>query len=167
MFVVIPIIAIVIIFTVKGVVNYTSRSEFCNKCHVMKNYYSSWAKSAHGDVACYKCHTDSGVIGQLKAKINGIRELFITVAKIDVKLQDQSAYKRCIICHNNFVDITPKNLKIFKHIKHLKTEYSCGRCHVNLVHSQGFKFSMKFCLGCHKSLNKGRAPVDNCIACHS
>ena len=39
---------------------YTSRSEFCNSCHIMEPYYVSWQESSHANVACIKCHFAPG-----------------------------------------------------------------------------------------------------------
>jgi nitrate/TMAO reductase-like tetraheme cytochrome c subunit len=55
-----------------GSVEYTSRSDFCNSCHIMEPYYDSWKQGAHKDVACVKCHISPGVENFLVAKLNGL-----------------------------------------------------------------------------------------------
>ena len=54
---------------------YTSRSEFCNSCHIMEPYYKSWQESSHKNVACIKCHFPPGVGEEVRGKMLGLVQL--------------------------------------------------------------------------------------------
>ncbi len=54
---------------------YTSRSQFCNSCHIMEPYYKSWEESSHHDVACIKCHFPPGVAEEIRGKVLGLVQL--------------------------------------------------------------------------------------------
>ena len=54
---------------------YTSRSQFCNSCHIMEPYYVSWQESSHKDVACIKCHFPPGVAEKVRGKVLGLLQL--------------------------------------------------------------------------------------------
>lgn len=163
----IPIIAIVFSLVLEKTVAYTSQSDFCNKCHSMSNYYNSWAKSKHHKIACFECHTDSGTIGLIKAKLGGIEEVFITIMKGSAHPKDLHAYERCKKCHNQFSALTSSNKNIiFKHVDHLKTGDNCKFCHTNLVHGQQPAKNKDFCFTCHQKHKENRAPVEECSRCH-
>ncbi len=51
---------------------YTSRSQFCNSCHIMEPYYVSWQQSSHKDVSCIKCHFPPGVGEKMRGKVLGL-----------------------------------------------------------------------------------------------
>lgn len=54
---------------------YTSRSEFCNSCHIMEPYYKSWQESSHSHVPCIDCHFAPGFGGKLRGKLLGLVQL--------------------------------------------------------------------------------------------
>ena len=54
---------------------YTSRSQFCNSCHIMEPYYVSWQESSHNDVTCTKCHFPPGVGEKVRGKMLGLVQL--------------------------------------------------------------------------------------------
>ena len=54
---------------------YTSRSQFCNSCHIMEPYYVSWQESEHRDVSCIKCHFPPGVGEKVRGKVLGLVQL--------------------------------------------------------------------------------------------
>jgi cytochrome c-type protein NapC len=43
-------------------VEITSRSSFCNSCHIMESYYKSWQAGTHAQVECVKCHIPPGTV---------------------------------------------------------------------------------------------------------
>src|SRR5512141_2797622 len=59
---------------------YTDTSEFCGKCHTMAPEMKGYAVSAHRNVACVECHTEPGLAGWFKAKLNGTRQLIEVIA---------------------------------------------------------------------------------------
>src|SRR5689334_23509542 len=58
-----------------GSVELTSQSWFCNSCHIMEPYYTSWQHGPHKDVECVKCHISPGVNNFLAAKFNGLGQV--------------------------------------------------------------------------------------------
>ena len=93
-------------------------TQFCLSCHVMTDY----GKSLHYDDisyipavhfqnnfvppghACYTCHTDYAMFGTIKAKLHGLRHIYVqylgTVPKpADIKLYSPFPNETCLHCH--------------------------------------------------------------------
>jgi cytochrome c-type protein NapC len=92
-------------------------TEFCLKCHVMEDYGKSlhvddrsFLPAAHyqnnrvpRDNACFTCHTDYTMFGDYKAKLRGLRHVYIQYfGKIPEKISLYTPYKNreCLHCHN-------------------------------------------------------------------
>src|SRR5918994_7087221 len=61
-----------------GAVAYTARPDFCASCHLMQTRYVSWKRSPHYAAAtCIQCHSEPGLIGEVKAHLNGTRYLWV------------------------------------------------------------------------------------------
>jgi nitrate/TMAO reductase-like tetraheme cytochrome c subunit len=58
-----------------AVVGYTETSSFCGRCHTMAPELKAYAMSPHKQVACAECHVSPGVLGFIKAKMNGTKQL--------------------------------------------------------------------------------------------
>ena len=58
-----------------AVVGYTETSSFCGRCHTMAPELKAYAMSPHKQVACAACHVSPGVLGFVKAKANGTKQL--------------------------------------------------------------------------------------------
>jgi nitrate/TMAO reductase-like tetraheme cytochrome c subunit len=58
-----------------AVVGYTETSSFCGRCHTMAPELKAYAMSPHKQVACAACHVNPGVLGFIKAKANGTKQL--------------------------------------------------------------------------------------------
>jgi nitrate/TMAO reductase-like tetraheme cytochrome c subunit len=56
-------------------VQWTESAAFCGQCHTMEPELKAYAMSPHRDVACIECHTEPGLGGWIKAKVNGTRQL--------------------------------------------------------------------------------------------
>jgi len=93
-------------------------TQFCLSCHVMSQFGQtlhyddkSYIPAVHynnnfvpRDHACYTCHTDYGMFGTEKAKINGLHHIFVqyfgTVPKPeDIKLYKPFPNATCLHCH--------------------------------------------------------------------
>ena len=91
---------------------------FCLSCHVMKDYGKSlhyddpsYLPARHfqnnyvpSDHACYTCHTDYAMFGGVRAKMHGLRHIYVqylgTVPKsADVKLYGPFPNATCLHCH--------------------------------------------------------------------
>ncbi|MBC7306368.1 MAG: NapC/NirT family cytochrome c [Dietzia sp.] len=58
------------------VVHYSEGASFCTTCHTMEPQKKAYEAGAHQDVACGKCHVAPGVMGFVKAKLAGTKELY-------------------------------------------------------------------------------------------
>lgn len=61
------------------VVHYSESASFCTTCHTMEPQKKAYEAGIHQDVACGECHVDPGVVGFVKAKLAGTRELYALV----------------------------------------------------------------------------------------
>lgn len=103
-----------------GVSEHMERSketQFCLSCHVMAPYGRSlyiddptYAPAAHfqnarvpRDEACYTCHTDYVIYGSLRAKLRGLRHVYVQyVGTIPTTIQLYNPYnnRECLHCHD-------------------------------------------------------------------
>lgn len=106
---------------VAGMDNEMERSKstaFCLSCHIMESYGkslhiddASYLAAAHfqnhrvpvGE-ACYTCHTNYAMFGSFKAKIGGLRHLYVYYLKEqplpqNIKLHDAFNNRECLHCH--------------------------------------------------------------------
>ncbi len=60
-------------------VEYSESSSFCTLCHTMIPQKKAYFAGSHQDVACGECHVAPGVLGFVKAKLAGTRELYALV----------------------------------------------------------------------------------------
>ena len=90
--------------------------EFCNSCHVMEPYVASlnvddpesipaihyqnnWVPQKK---ACYDCHSEYGMFGDVKAKLNGLKHVyvnFITGPPEKIELYKPYHNRDCLHCH--------------------------------------------------------------------
>ena len=64
-------------FTIGTVVavQWTETADFCGRCHTMGPELKAYEMSPHREVACVECHTEPGIAGWVKAKVNGTKQL--------------------------------------------------------------------------------------------
>jgi cytochrome c-type protein NapC len=104
-----------------GMDNELQRSKstaFCLSCHIMEPYGKSlrvdeptYLAAAHyqnhrvpADEACYTCHTNYAMFGTFKAKLGGLRHLYVHYLKTeplpqDIKLHEPYNNRECLHCH--------------------------------------------------------------------
>jgi nitrate/TMAO reductase-like tetraheme cytochrome c subunit len=58
------------------VVHYSEGASFCTSCHTMEPQKKAYEAGVHQDVSCGECHVDPGVMGFVKAKLAGTKELY-------------------------------------------------------------------------------------------
>ncbi len=76
-FVVVAGVGAIAMFTGMKTVTYAESAGFCGTtCHTMEPENKAFAVSPHSDVACGECHVSPGVVGFVKAKLGGTRELY-------------------------------------------------------------------------------------------
>ena len=102
-----------------GISQHVERSkttEFCTSCHVMQDYGKSlriddpsFLPAAHfqnnrvpRDTACYTCHTDYAMYGDFRAKLRGLRHVYVQyLGKVPDKVELYNPYnnRECLHCH--------------------------------------------------------------------
>jgi cytochrome c-type protein NapC len=104
-----------------GLQNEMDRSKstaFCLSCHIMEPYGKSlhiddpsYLAGAHfqnhlvpANEACYTCHTNYAMFGSFKAKLSGLRHLYVYYlgtqpAPENIKLHEPFSNRECLHCH--------------------------------------------------------------------
>jgi cytochrome c-type protein NapC len=128
----------------------SSQTRFCLRCHEMENHGRSlFVDDRHAvaavhyqnrfvdrDTACYSCHADYALFGDLKAKLNGLHHVWVHyVGSIPARFQVYEAYpnKNCLHCHEDarrFIEAVPHQGVLAKIDS---GEISCLSCH-KVVH---------------------------------
>jgi len=94
---------------------------FCGSCHaVMQPEVDAWRHSPHSNVSCATCHIGTGAAGFVKAKWNGVRQLYEYVTSTYERPTFESAghmlpaRETCEQCHapDRFF---PDRIKVFPH----------------------------------------------------
>lgn len=141
-------------------VEVTSQSSFCNSCHIMEPYYTSWKHSAHKDVGCVECHISPGVQNFVAAKLNGLGQVVDDVLnRTSLKPSASVSQLSCTRsgCHTvetlNKKEIQNDVFK-FRHDKHLGqhhlgVEITCSTCHSHSRGDDHFQVSTNVCITCH------------------
>jgi nitrate/TMAO reductase-like tetraheme cytochrome c subunit len=156
------LIAVLVLLPLLGVgsVEVTSQSSFCNSCHIMEPYYTSWKRGAHKDIECVKCHISPGVDNFIMAKMNGLGQVVDDVLnRTSMKPSASVSALSCTRggCHDiERVRVSKKTAGdfLFRHDKHLDLEYSgiklaCGVCHSHVSGAEHFEVNTNVCLTCH------------------
>ncbi len=119
----------------KGLSYFSADPRACANCHVMQEYYDSWLKSSHHQVAgCADCHLPHDPVRKLVSKAdNGFfHSLVFTLGTPDViqiKPRNRRITQRdCLACHGDVVHaMLPASPA-------LETP-SCVRCHTAVGHA--------------------------------
>ncbi|OCA88251.1 cytochrome C [Bacillus sp. FJAT-27225] len=118
----------------------TSSSKFCSSCHEMKPEYYTWKASSHGEVDCESCHIEPGVDNLVKAKGNGIVELYKKQTQTytaPIRMPKDIPDSACEKCHNVFKrEVTPSGDIIIPHDKHKNEGIECAQCHSGVAHGK-------------------------------
>ncbi len=97
-------------------VEQSKTTEFCLSCHVMEPYGKSlqvddetWLPAQHyqnnripRDKACFTCHTDYTMFGDVNAKLRGLRHVYVNyLGEIPEKIELYEPYnnRECLHCH--------------------------------------------------------------------
>ena len=65
----------VIAFTGVTMIQWTETADFCGRCHTMEPELQAYHLGSHRDVDCGECHVEPGVLGWVKSKLAGTRQL--------------------------------------------------------------------------------------------
>jgi cytochrome c-type protein NapC len=128
----------------------SSRTRFCLGCHEMQNHGRSLFvenrralaavhyqnRFVDRDTACFSCHTDYAMFGDLKAKLNGLRHVSVHyLGTVPAKFALYQPYpnKNCLHCHEDarrFTEV-PVHQPVMAKLE--SGETSCLTCH-NVAH---------------------------------
>ena len=103
-------------FGVSEHIERSKKTEFCLSCHVMEDYGRSllvddkeYVPANHfqnnripRDKACFTCHTDYTMYGDINAKIRGLRHLYVQYIGTmpdTIKLYSSYNNRECLHCH--------------------------------------------------------------------
>ena len=170
------VIAVLIIAGVSSGYVYVGSNEFCAyKCHQMETRAAIWRKSTHKDVKCITCHSEPGVIGELKSHIEGVKYLKSFVKgktenlTIFATRKNPARLKSCIHCHPaDKLSEETETIRIDHNVHIVENENLCTDCHQDMIHgTHSFDVDMsipkeKNCISCH--LREGA--VTHCQSCH-
>ncbi len=142
-------------------------TEFCLSCHVMKPFGrslriddQSYLPAAHfqnhrvpADQACYTCHTDYALFGGVRAKLRGLRHLYVYYLRTPpapekITLYEPFNNRECLYCHlgaRKFEEGAVHNAdpSLLPDIKANKISCVSSGCHEN-VHNIAQHDKLKF-----------------------
>lgn len=141
-------------------VEVSSQSWFCNSCHIMEPYYSSWKVSSHKNVKCVECHIEPGTKNFIAAKLNGAGQVVDDVLnRTSHKPSASVGVMSCTRsgCHTTETLVSKKiDTGVFrfdhsKHLgeKHLGVEITCTTCHSHVKGDAHFQVNTDVCITCH------------------
>lgn len=126
----------------EGTSYFSSASESCANCHIMREQYDAWAKSSHGRFAvCNDCHSPHDVLGKWYCKTrNGyFHSVAFTTQRFDEPIMIGDYNRRvveqnCRHCHADFVHaidtLTPRT----GDRRDDGDRMECIRCHAGVGH---------------------------------
>jgi len=139
---------------VSAQVEHSKSTEFCLSCHVMEPYGkslhvddSSWVPAQHyqnnrvprGE-ACFTCHTNYTLFGDFKAKLRGLRHVYVnyigTIPK-EIKLYDPYNNRECLHCHAGARSFEESDLHKEVRAELAKNATSCLECHDTIHNVHG------------------------------
>ncbi len=139
--------------TALGVSAHVERSkstEFCLSCHVMEPYGkslrvddASFVPASHyqnnrvpRDKACFTCHTDYTMFGDAKAKLRGLRHVYVYYlagAPEKIALYEPYNNRECLHCHAGARSFEESELHVEIRDELRTSQTSCLECH-DMVH---------------------------------
>jgi nitrate/TMAO reductase-like tetraheme cytochrome c subunit len=128
-------------------------TEFCLSCHVMEPYGASlrvddeaFLPARHfqnnlipRDRACFTCHTDYTMFGDAKAKLRGLRHVYVNyLGEIPEKIALYEPYnnRECLHCHAGARSFEESELHQGMRAELGANETSCLECH-DMAHEVG------------------------------
>jgi predicted CXXCH cytochrome family protein len=161
-------------------VNYTTRPQFCNSCHIMEPYVKSWQESAHSKVTCVDCHYEPGLLETMEGKFKAINQVVKYVTNTEgtkpwAEVSDNSCMRDG--CHSTRlltgkVEYTIGRTSIpFDHTPHLlemrrSKKLRCTSCHSQIVQGEHLTVTATTCLLCHFKGAEEDPKLSKCTTCH-
>jgi len=130
----------------------STRTSFCMGCHEMEPYAKSLFVDNPGalsamhyqrrlidrDSTCFSCHTDYAMFGDAKAKLNGLRHVWVhyfgaVPAAGKISLYQPYPNHNCLHCHDDSRTFLEKPVHLEQRAALQRGEVSCLTCHT-VVH---------------------------------
>ena len=112
----------------------------------MNPQVTSWSTGPHKDVECLSCHASPGTLGYVKAKVNGLTQVYEHATNnVPTTIEATVDPAACIACHTGN--------SAFPKAKNIKLE--SGALAPKMPHTQIFKDNTS-CLVCHKFVGHGQ-----------
>jgi len=133
----------------------TTRPKFCNSCHIMEPYYTSWENSSHNHVSCVECHYEPGLLETFEGKFKALSQLakYVTATEGTKPWAEVSDYS-CMRsgCHSERLlegEIQYGRIR-FDHRHHLiglrrGKELRCTSCHSQIVQGSHISVTATTC----------------------
>lgn len=146
-FLILPVLALTL-----GASNHLEHSkttQFCLSCHEMQPYGQSlyiddpeYLPAAHfqnkrmpRDFACFSCHTDYTMYGDVNAKLRGLRHLWVHYAGTipeDIALYTPFQNRECLHCHSGARSFEENDMHVDMLGELEAQETSCLDCHASV-----------------------------------
>jgi cytochrome c-type protein NapC len=128
----------------------SSRTSFCMGCHEMEPFAKSLfvdnpmalsamhyqKRAIDRDSTCFSCHTDYAMFGDEKAKLNGLRHVWVhyfTTPPEHITLYQPYPNHNCLHCHDDARNFLEKKPHIDNRVALHDGSMSCLTCH-SVVH---------------------------------
>jgi cytochrome c-type protein NapC len=140
----------------------SKQTSFCLSCHVMEPYGKSlyvddpsYVAAAHfqnhripADEACYTCHTDYAFYGGIRAKLRGLRHIYVQyLGTIPTQIHLYSPYqnRECLHCHlgARSFESNPVHQSLMSSLKNNDVSCVSSGCH-DTVHNVSHLGEVKF-----------------------
>lgn len=124
-------------------------TEFCLSCHVMEPYGRSLdidspdhLPASHfqnnrvpTDQACYTCHTSYAMFGDVRAKLNGVRHVYVNYfgdIPDQLTLYDSFKNRECLHCHAGGRNFEENEFHASMRAELGRDDVSCLECHASV-----------------------------------
>lgn len=124
----------------------SSTTEFCLDCHEMEDYGRSLFvddpavlpavhyqnRSVPRESSCYACHTNYAMFGDLEAKLNGLRHVYVHYLgdmPEQMELYEPYPNSNCLHCHDDARNYLEIEAHADKREALASGEISCLKCH--------------------------------------
>jgi hypothetical protein len=147
---------LIIIFLTFGSIIFSSQSNWCGACHVIRTEVTSWKVSSHSKLDCLSCHRDTGMLSIPSLQLRGLKHLVSWIFDSYSKPISTDVESRfCLYCHPTTVEKVIESSAIrVSHREFTPQLYACTDCHSDAGHSI-------------KARRKNQPNMDRCLVCHN
>lgn len=148
-------LVVIFLLSTAWTVAYTSQSSYCGTCHEMGEMHKTWQSSSHKNVDCIQCHSEPGTAGLVKAKANGLKQLWVHMTSSQITPRASEQDINCYSCHQDKVKTNSDKALAAKDPhshKHFDNGMTCITCHSGIVHNANVNNVLPnrvTCANCH------------------